>query len=478
MFRFTHVLVLVAVMASAAFAQSPYLFTPSGRDDAAALRAALIAYRRVQINGTDIRIDTPINLVTDDGVPLHNVLVEPAPGINRTTIHTAIIKETNPPRADRAPFNYNGGYEPGSFLTTTVPAGVMSVTIRDPELLVWWLTSSDIRRIRPFRVGDYICLNDTSRVPDVTVGYAKDVQDGATEVRQILAIEPSGRSGELRLYLESPLRRPHQATVTVAHCQPLRNVVFRNLRFTSDNNAGPQIGIHMHMAFNAEISNVSSVNWRGNSLVLIDNGGRNNTIKDCYATGVNSPGDLPNVWGIAVEGQEGTTIINCGAERYNLGIFINYSVDTFAVNSSVKDCTYVGLSVSPDIGGNPSINSGFIGGRVLGGGFGAYVGTNCVDCVVDVSIERPYWGIKVGLGTYNTRVLGSILGASQYGVGIDSIDGGTGDGAVSSRGTLLNATASCTNTKLVLLKGTQLSPHAPSELDSYYKLGPLFYSCP
>jgi len=354
----------------------------------------------------------------------------------------------------------------------------MSVTIRDPELLVWWLTSSDIRRIRPFRVGDYICLNDTSRVPDVTVGYAKDVQDGATEVRQILAIEPSGRSGELRLYLESPLRRPHQATVTVAHCQPLRNVVFRNLRFTSDNNAGPQIGIHMHMAFNAEISNVSSVNWRGNSLVLIDNGGRNNTIKDCYATGVNSPGDLPNVWGIAVEGQEGTTIINCGAERYNLGIFINYSVDTFAVNSSVKDCTYVGLSVSPDIGGNPSINSGFIGGRVLGGGFGAYVGTNCVDCVVDVSIERPYWGIKVGLGTYNTRVLGSILGASQYGVGIDSIDGGAGDGAVSSRGTLLNATASCTNTKLVLLKGTRLSPHAPSESDSYYKLGPLFYSCP
>jgi len=234
----------------------------------------------------------------------------------------------------------------------------------------------------------------------------------------------------------------------------------------------------MHLAFNAEISNVSSVNWRGASLILIDNGGRNNTIKDCYATGVNSPGDLPNVWGIAVEGQEGTMIINCGAERYNLGIFINYSVDTFAVNSSVKDSTYVGLSVSPDIEGNPSINSGFIGGRVLGGGYGAYVGTNCVDCVVDVSIELPYSGIKVGLGTYNTRVLGSILGASQYGVGIDSIDGGAGDGAVSSRGTLLNATVSCTNTKLVLLKGTRLSPHIPSASDSYYKLGPLFYACP
>ncbi|PYV41071.1 MAG: hypothetical protein DMG09_05430, partial [Acidobacteria bacterium] len=69
MLQFTHVLFLVALMASAAFAQSPYLFTPSGRDDAAALRAALIAHRWVQINGTDITIDTPINLETDDGVP-------------------------------------------------------------------------------------------------------------------------------------------------------------------------------------------------------------------------------------------------------------------------------------------------------------------------------------------------------------------------------------------------------------------------
>ena len=411
MLQFTQVLFLVALMASAAFAQSPYLFTPSGRDDAAALRAALIAYRWVQINGTDITIDTPINLETDDGVPLHNVLVEPVPGISRTTIHTA-IQDTNPPRADTSLFNYNGAFEPGSFLTATVPAGVMSITVRDSELLVWWVTSNDVRRLRPFQVGDYICLNDTSRVPNLTVGYAKDVQDGATEVRQILAIEPSRSPGEVRLYLESRLRRPHKATVTVAHCKPLRNVVFRNLRFTSDNNSGPRIGIHMHLAFNAEISNVSSVNWRGASLILIDNGGRNNTIKDCYATGVNSPGDLPNVWGIAVEGQEGTRIINCGAERYNLGIFINYSVDTFAVNSSVKDCTYVGLSVSSDIEGNPSINSGFIGGRVLGGGLGAYVGTNCVECVVNVSLDT---GVKVGPGAYNPTVLGSILDAGRSG---------------------------------------------------------------
>src|SRR5881296_2697837 len=106
--KFLHGLFFLVLMTGAAFAQSPYLFTPSGGDDAAALRAALITYRWVQINGTDIRIDTPINLETDDGVPLHNILVEPASGINQTTIHTAIVQDTNRPLADRSPFNYNG----------------------------------------------------------------------------------------------------------------------------------------------------------------------------------------------------------------------------------------------------------------------------------------------------------------------------------------------------------------------------------
>src|SRR5437667_11358417 len=112
MLQFTHVLFLVALMASAAFAQSPYLFTPSGRDDAAALRAALIAYRWVQLNGTEIRIDTPIDLETDAGVPLHNTFVEPAPGIGQTTIHSAIAQDaSNPTHPSRSPFTYNGGFE-------------------------------------------------------------------------------------------------------------------------------------------------------------------------------------------------------------------------------------------------------------------------------------------------------------------------------------------------------------------------------
>src|ERR1041385_6673698 len=71
LFRFLHTPFLLVLTASPAFTQSPYLFTPSGRDDAAALRAALITHRWVQLNGTYIRIDTPIDLETDDGVPLH-----------------------------------------------------------------------------------------------------------------------------------------------------------------------------------------------------------------------------------------------------------------------------------------------------------------------------------------------------------------------------------------------------------------------
>src|SRR5205809_6441797 len=112
---FLHTPFLLALIASPAFTRSPYLFTPSGGDDAAALRAALITYRWVQLNGTDIKIDTPIDLETYAGVPLHDTLVEPAPGISRTTIHSAIAQDaSDPTNPSRSPFNYNGGFEPGS----------------------------------------------------------------------------------------------------------------------------------------------------------------------------------------------------------------------------------------------------------------------------------------------------------------------------------------------------------------------------
>jgi hypothetical protein len=231
------------------------------------------------------------------------------------------------------------------------------------------------------------------------------------------------------------------------------------------------------VAFNAHISNIASVNWRGFCLVLVDTGGRNNTVKNCYATGVNTATDRPNGWGIAMEGQEGSVILDSGAERHIQGIIMNYSIDTFAINSSVQGCSHGSLMVWNDLEGNPAIRSGFIGGRVVGGGLGATVGVNCVECVVNVNIEGSYSGVKVGLGAYNTRIMGSILGWTSYGVGIDSINGGVSDGAVSSQGTLLNTTAKCANTKLALLKGTGVYPHTPSTSDGYYTLAPLFNAC-
>ena len=101
-----------------------------------------------------------------------------------------------------------------------------------------------------------------------------------------------------------------------------------------------------------------------------------------------------------------------------------------------------------------------------------------MECVANVSLEYPYSGVKIGLGAYNSRVFGTILRATSYGIGIDSIDGGPGDGAVSSRGTLLNSTTTCARTKLVLLKGARISPRTPSLADWFYTWGPLFQVCP
>ena len=57
-------------------ATSPYVFAPSGIgiDDSAALRNALITYRWVQIHGSDIQIDQPIDLDDANGNPLDGLV--------------------------------------------------------------------------------------------------------------------------------------------------------------------------------------------------------------------------------------------------------------------------------------------------------------------------------------------------------------------------------------------------------------------
>jgi hypothetical protein len=450
-----------------ALAQVPFVFTPSGRDDGLSLAAALRTYRWVQINGTDIRIDTAIELLDEAGRPLKNIVIEPAPGHDMITVHSNLPQSgTNP---NNVPFNYSGRFEPGSYLTSLASVGATTIIVRDPASL----TNSPIG----FIAGEYLCLNDTSLVPALNWPAAPEVADGAMEVRQIVGV---GRlsSSELALSLDLPLRRSHNALIAVARCKPIQNAVFRNLRFTSDGASGPRVGIHLHAAFNARLSRITSIAWRGFALILLDSGGRNNVVSDSFATGVNWGTDKPNGWGIAVEGQENTLIINSGAERFSEGIVINYSTSTVAVDSTVRNCNVIGLDVMPDWMGNPSIDSGFQGGTVVGGGFGVHVGPNCQNCRVDVEMIYPLAGILIGLGAKDTMIAGSVLWPYLFGVGIDSIYGGPGDGAVSSRGTFFNCLATCSSTKLVLINGPIISPHPPSPADQYYSYGPIFAACP
>ena len=55
-------------------------------------------------------------------------------------------------------------------------------------------------------------------------------------------------------------------------------------------------------------------------------------------------------------------------------------LETVTVPATPEVVYALPLSVAPDVQGNPSINSGFIGGRVSGGGLGANIGANCVEC--------------------------------------------------------------------------------------------------
>src|SRR5262249_48897768 len=138
-----------------------------------------------------------------------------------------------------------------------------------------------------FAVGDYVYINDTSSSPQTSLLP----QDGAVEVRQIVNSTIGPAPNTIRLDLDRPLHRPHGANIVVAHCQPINYVSFRNLEFTTNYdpqvsvNPRPRVGIHLHMAYRATISGITSTKWAGASLVLLDTGGRENILRDVYATG-------------------------------------------------------------------------------------------------------------------------------------------------------------------------------------------------
>jgi hypothetical protein len=466
-------ILILVVVPSWSFSQpeTPCLFSPSGvgTDDSQALAALLRTCRWVQIDGPDIQIDQPIELVDDAGQPLHFTTVEPVPGLSKVTVHTTIDRDpneiTNP---SQAPFDYHGNFRVGSYLRISTLVGQSFIVIHDPAAL----------STQPFAIGDYVLINDTSSQESLLP------RDGAVEVRQIVSSTVGPAPNTIRLDLDRPLYRPHNANIVVAHCQPINYVSFRNLEFTTDYdpqasvNPRPRVGIHLHMAYRAAISGISSTKWAGFALILLDNGGRENIVRDVYATGAALYEPHGNGWGIALEGQENSTLLYCGAEGFLEGIVINYSYNTIASESTVRSGN-IGLRVHSDSGHHGSIRSGFVGGSVTGVAIGVVVGPDCQGCTVDVDISANYIGIWIFQFAKDTTIGGSISKFSTFGIGFDLINGGMADGALTSRQTYVHASVTCNRkNRLALTKGGRVNSY-PSSLEQlpWLVLGSVFNQC-
>ena len=434
-------------------ATSPYVFAPSGIgiDDSVALRNALITYRWVQIHGSDIQIDQPIDLDDANGNPLDGLVLEPTASFTKVTVHTKMTRNPkNCGDTSRAPFTFEGQYTPGSYLTSAANVGDRAILVQDPASIAH----------TTFQVGDYIYINDTQIcIPPAGSPSCPSLgpADGTAELRQVTAMSNGAQQQTLHLSLDRPLRRAHSPYIIVAHCKVIKNVIFRNLGFTTDYDpsapsVGPFAPIHLHLALNAQLIRITTRNWAGLGGPWLDGGGRENIIRSSFSTGLATISQPPpgtpcapilNAWGIATEGQEDTSIIDSGASYFNAGVVITYSYGTKAFNSTVSFARSDGLAVVHDFKGFPSINSGFVGGTVYGGGLGVYVGI-CQGCTVSVDIQGAYSGIAVA-GSYNghttagTTLAGSVVGPTSYGIGLAQ----DASGAIPSTGTSINTLTAC-----------------------------------
>src|SRR5215471_13602357 len=173
------VLLFGLMLSSPAFAQTPFLFTPTGGDDSAALLSALQTHRWVQINGSDIHINSAIQLLDANGNPLDGIIVEPAPGFSAVTVHTTINQNPiSPTDPSRAPFSYEGQVYPGSCLGGVSKIGDVSAVIKDPATIAFG---------QAFSVGDYAFISDAATCPNTLLPA-----DGSLELRKIVGISPVG----------------------------------------------------------------------------------------------------------------------------------------------------------------------------------------------------------------------------------------------------------------------------------------------
>lgn len=336
------------------YQETPYSITPNPTgDNGPAIRSALLAgYRWIQINGPICPISTKIDLHRPtDKYPYHGTVIEPGPGIEKVTVDsTGIGRNPNVPSdPSYAAIDYQGNVRPGSYLTSQAYVNQLEIFVGDSSV---------------YTNGDWIVISDAS----TNFAAMPLPLDGPMEVRQVLFVNPG------RLTINRALKREHPNGAIVAKVTPIRNVLIRGLEFTGNS----AVGVHLHYAQNCTISTITSTNWRGRALVLLDNGGENNLVLDCYCTGTEAGGGpTQNAWGVVAEGQDNSMLVNCGGERCGNGSSLNYCIDTLAINAraQLNNC-----NVNPHFA---SIRSGFIRPRT---GSPLIIDTNisddCVDCFI------------------------------------------------------------------------------------------------
>ncbi len=293
----------------AIYVDTPYVFTPNpDADNGPQIQSILKAgYRWLQINGTQCPIGTTVLLNRDDQWPYSGQIIEPAPGIDKVTIDVSGIgrNPVEPTDPSYAAFDYEGNVRAGSYLTATAYVNTTQIFVADTT---------------PYTNGSWIVISDASTDFDT---YPMPL-DGPMEVRQVIYVLADS------LIVNRVIKRQHPENAIVALCDPIKNVYIRNLEFTGN----CTVGLHMHYAQHCVVENITSVDWTGRCMLLLDNGGEYNTIINSYCIGT-EPGieDEQSAWGVVVEGQDSTRIINSGGEQCGVGQGMNYCIDTVSVNA-------------------------------------------------------------------------------------------------------------------------------------------------
>ncbi|WP_256347386.1 hypothetical protein [Pseudomonas sp. IPO3774] len=294
------------------YIDTPYVFTPNpSADNGPQLQSVMKAgYRWIQINGTDCPIGTTVLLNRDDNWPYSGQIIEPAPGIDKVTIDVSGIGRNplDPTDPSYAAIDYQGNVRPGSYLTAPAYVNTTEISVADTT---------------PYTNGSWIVISDAST--DFAT-YPMPL-DGPLEVRQVIYVLANS------LIVNRVIKRDHPLGAIVALCDPIKNVYIRNLEFTGD----AAVGLHLHYAQHCVIENITSVDWTGRCMLLLDNGGEYNTILDSYCTAT-EPGVDPEqtAWGVVIEGQDSTRVINSGGENCGLGMGMNYSIDCVSINARAR----------------------------------------------------------------------------------------------------------------------------------------------